>query len=102
MVREEKRKKQRKPLQRRVWIDLADGAPVIECALGNMSDTGAKLVFPNAVGKLPSQFVLLLAKDGQVARKCRLAWKEGDEIGVEFIARRVDTLVRASRVAAER
>ncbi len=98
-MREEKRKKQRKPLQRRAWIDLANGAPMIECALGNMSDTGAKLVFSNAVGKLPNQFVLLLAKDGRVARKCRLAWKGRDEIGVEFIARRVSPAIRVSRAA---
>jgi hypothetical protein len=100
-VRAEKRKNQRKPLQRRAWIDLTNGAPLIECALGNMSSTGAKLLFPDGVGPLPHQFTLLLAQDGRVARKCRLAWKEHDEIGVEFTARRVSPTIRSSR-AAER
>jgi hypothetical protein len=100
-VRSEKRKNQRKALQRRAWIDLANGASV-ECALGNMSDTGAKLVFSDGVGALPNQFVLRLAQDGRVARQCRLAWKAGDEIGVEFTARRVVPTLRSSRAAAER
>jgi hypothetical protein len=102
MVRAEKRKMQRKSLQRRVWIDLANGAPAIECALGNMSDSGAKLIFSNEVGELPNQFVLLLAQDGRVARQCRLAWKYGEEVGVEFTARRIGPALRSSRAAAER
>ncbi len=87
----EKRKTKRQAIQRRVWIDLGNGAPLIECALGNMSDTGAKLVLPNR-RPLPSQFVLCLASDGRVARKCRIAWKEGDTIGVEFTARRINEI----------
>jgi hypothetical protein len=98
-VRAEKRKKPRKALQRRVWIDLSNGAPVIECALGNMSDTGAKLIVPDAVGELPNEFILVLAEDGRVARKCRLAWKDRDEIGVEFTARRLSPAIRSSRAA---
>jgi hypothetical protein len=66
-----------------------------------MSEFGAKLIFSDQIGELPSQFVLLLAQDGRVARQCRLAWKYGDEVGVEFIARRVDPALRGSRAAAE-
>jgi hypothetical protein len=62
-----------------------------------MSNTGAKLIFSDGVGALPLQFTLLLAEDGRVARKCRLAWKELDQIGVEFIARRVSPVVRSGR-----
>jgi hypothetical protein len=98
-VRAEKRKKQRKALQRKVWIDLGDGTPAIECALGNMSESGAKLIFSEQPGKLPHQFVLLLAQDGRVARQCRLAWNYGDEVGVEFIARRIGSALRSSRPA---
>src|SRR3954449_8861032 len=91
IVPSEKRKTRRQPIQRHVWIDLANGTPLIECALGNMSDTGAKLVLPGHK-QLPSQFILCLAKDGRVARKCRIAWAEGDTIGVEFTARRLNEL----------
>jgi spermidine synthase len=36
-----------------------------------------------------------------VARQCRLAWKYGEEVGVEFIARRVGPALRGSPDAAE-
>jgi hypothetical protein len=66
-----------------------------------MSEFGAKLTLSNKIDGLPSQFVLLLAQDGRVARQCRLAWKYGDEVGVEFIARRVGPALRSSRAAVE-
>jgi hypothetical protein len=94
-VRSEKRKNRRKQFERHAWIDLADGSGLIECALGNLSDTGAKLLFDASKG-LPDQFILRLAKDGRVARKCRVAWKADHEIGVEFTARLVTA---AGRVA---
>lgn len=82
----EKRKVCRSSLERRVWIDLGDGSPVVECVLRDISDTGAKLLC-TAPKELPDQFVLRLSMDGRVARKCRVAWKSGNEIGVAFVAR---------------
>src|SRR4051794_30382629 len=96
-----KAKKAAQSAATRVWIDLANGTPAIECGLGNMSEFGAKLTFAKEIGQLPSQFVLLLAQDGRVARQCRLAWKYGDEVGVEFIARRIGPALRSSRAAVE-
>src|SRR3954464_523201 len=87
-MREEKRKKSRKPFERRAWIDPGGGAAIAECALGNLSETGAKLIV-KSTDELPDQFILRLSKDGRVARKCRLAWRSNDEAGVEFVARLV-------------
>jgi hypothetical protein len=84
----EKRRSQRKAIGRRAWIDRADGSPLMQCALGNMSDTGAKLVFAEPA-QLPDEFVLRLSVDGRVARKCRLAWKDDKYIGVQFTAKLV-------------
>jgi hypothetical protein len=84
----DKRRKVRKPIERRVWIDAADGSVVAECKLLNMSETGAKLLL-GAPKELPDSFILRLSKDGRVARKCRLAWNSGNEIGVAFTARLV-------------
>jgi hypothetical protein len=83
-----KRKNVRKPIERHVWIDLEDGSQVTECRLVNMSETGAKLALV-APRELPTDFVLRLSKDGRVARKCRLAWSSGNDIGVAFTARLV-------------
>ncbi|MBI2714230.1 MAG: PilZ domain-containing protein [Rhizobiales bacterium] len=81
----EKRKARRRSLERRVWIDLGDGSPVVECVLRDISNTGGKLLF-TAPKELPDQFVLRLSMDGRVARKCRGVWKSGNEIGVTFLA----------------
>ena len=82
----DKRKSQRKPIERHAWLDRANGSPLVECVLGNMSDTGAKLLFTE-LPELPDQFILRLSVDGRVARKCRVAWKTDKEMGVQFIAR---------------
>ena len=84
----EKRKTSRKPFERRAWIDLEDGPHPLSCVLGNLSDTGAKIIVPSGK-ELPDEFVLRLTPDGRVARKCRIAWKSGAEVGVAFIARLV-------------
>jgi hypothetical protein len=39
----EKRKNLRKSFKRLAWIDFEDGSPVVQCAIGDMSETGAKL-----------------------------------------------------------
>jgi hypothetical protein len=84
----DKRRSPRKSIERYVWIDLGDGSPPTECVLGNMSDTGAKLVL-RAPREFPNEFILLISKDGRVARKCRVAWTSNNEIGVAFVARLV-------------
>jgi hypothetical protein len=88
-MNKEKRRNQRKPLERRAWIDRADNSPLTECALGNMSDTGAKLVFTEPP-QLPDEFILRLTADGCVARKCRLAWTDDVRVGVQFLAKLIN------------
>ena len=83
----ENRGTKRRAIGRRVWIDAGDGSPVAECLLGNMSDSGAKLML-GAPRELPDNFTLLLSEDGRVARQCRVVWVSGNEIGVAFTARR--------------
>jgi hypothetical protein len=85
-MRTEKRRNRRRSIDGRAWVDQADGSPLMVCSIGNMSDTGAKLVFSEPP-QLPDQFILQLSSDGRVARKCRLAWVNGNTIGVQFIAK---------------
>jgi hypothetical protein len=84
----EKRRNSRKSFDRRAWIELGDGTPVIGCVLGNLSETGAKF-FISATRELPKEFVLRLTPNGSVARKCRIAWRKDREVGVAFTARLV-------------
>jgi hypothetical protein len=81
-----KRKSDRRTFERRAWVDLTDGSPVIECSIKNISDTGSLLVF-GAPKDVPEKLILLLLENRQVARKCRVVWKSGTAIGVEFIGR---------------
>ena len=55
-MKNEKRRNQRKAIERRAWVDRSDGSRLMECALGNMSDTGAKLVFTEPT-QLPEEFI---------------------------------------------
>ena len=82
----EKRKNSRKTFDRRAWIDLEDGTPVVACVLGNLSDSGAKF-FISATRELPKEFVLRLTLNGSVARRCRVAWRKDREVGIAFTAR---------------
>jgi hypothetical protein len=85
----DKRKSRRQPLDRRAWLHAEEnGALIVECTIINMSETGAKLVLKGAAD-LPEQFILRLSADGRVARKCRIAWESGSEMGVQFVARLV-------------
>lgn len=74
----------RKPLQRPVWIEFGHGVRLVALLI-NISDTGAELHVLGAKG-LPPHFTLLLASDGSVVRRCRVAWCKGSHIGVVFIA----------------
>jgi hypothetical protein len=89
----ELRKKRRLIFERRAWIEPGNGAPVELCIIENLSETGAKLVLRTGK-RLPSYFILRLSEDGRVARKCRVAWQSGNESGVEFVARLLNTPAR--------
>jgi hypothetical protein len=97
---QEKRKGIRRTLERPVWIVTEEGAEPIQCTLKDMSKSGARLSVVAGQLAIPPSFVLHLANNGAVARKCVVVWKSeaGDEIGIEFVARRV---VGAPRPAYE-
>jgi hypothetical protein len=81
--RAELRKKPRRQFQYTARI-LADGAtPPRPCAISDISDGGARLVL-NSEADLPEQFVLLLTKEGRARRTCRVVWRSGSIVGVEF------------------
>ena len=67
-------------------ITAVDGQWRRECAVENVSQTGAKLVLKNDVAGLDlAEFILLLSPSGSVFRRCQLARHHGLELGVRFI-----------------
>jgi hypothetical protein len=63
-----------------------DGTWRRECAMEDVSETGAKLTVEGSVEGLHlKEFFLLLSSTGLAYRRCELAWVNGDQIGVNFI-----------------
>ena len=78
----EQRKVQRKSLKYPARIDLRDGSPLRSCVIRDISATGAR-IFVDGPDEIPDYFYLLLA--GSTARECQVVWREGKQIGLEFV-----------------
>ena len=79
-----------------------DGTWRRECTMDDVSEDGAKLTVGSSIEGLHlKEFFLLLSSTGLAYRRCKLAWVNGDQIGVTFLQRgkkaarqaRGDTLV---------
>ena len=78
----EKRKTHRRQLRYTAWIWL--GPKKLQgCVVADISDSGARLHVENSK-TVPTSFVLLLSASGKPKRKCRVVWRKGAQIGVEF------------------
>jgi hypothetical protein len=62
----------------------AVGKMISPCILVNIFASGAKLKLPTPL-KLPEEFVLSLAQSGGVQRRCQVAWRSNNDVGVEFV-----------------
>ena len=57
-------------------------APNIDCLVRNLSATGACIEVNSSVG-IPDAFNLFI-KPERIRRVCKVVWREGGKIGVEF------------------
>lgn len=81
----DRRASPRKALGRDAFICCADGKPIGACQLSDVSATGARLtVAPRLLAGLPDVFILVLAKQAKVHRRCRVVWRGADAVGVRF------------------
>jgi hypothetical protein len=62
---------------------LTEGDKLFACAISDISETGARLQLVDE-RKLPERFILLLTPNGDARRHCRLVWRNGLFVGVEF------------------
>ena len=66
-----------------------DGTWRRECSIEDVSDEGAKLSVGSSIEGLQlSEFFLVLSSTGLAYRRCKLAWVNGDQIGVTFLKHR--------------
>ena len=70
----------RKRVLKTAQIVLSDKAPKLDCAVRNLSDTGACLQVSTTFG-IPSNFEVVI--EG-VRRACRSIWRTDTKIGVTF------------------
>ena len=70
----------------RVRVFAIDGSWQRECALSDVSDSGARLIFDtDTAGLNLNEFFLALSANGMAYRRCRLVRTMGNQIGVRFV-----------------
>ena len=82
-AREERRRIQRRKVKIAARIDL--GGTIRACTVLDISELGAKLAV-DTPHDLPDSFMLLLTPSGHPARRCRVAWRSDEHVGVAFEA----------------
>jgi len=81
---QELRKYKRQALRYPAWIVVEPGQPPHQCMLLNVSQGGAKIAIDEQL-EPPTQFTLLLSTRSPAHRSCRVVWRNGTNMGVEFL-----------------
>jgi len=81
----ERRKTPRRAINRVAQYYTGAGALPRSCYITDMSDTGARLY---CEAGMPDSFILSVFDDGgEMRRDCRVVWRLGGELGIEFVGR---------------
>lgn len=78
----DKRRAPRRPMRYTAWIVLAPGQ-LQGCVVADISDTGGRLNVEDGEA-VPGTFMLWLASNGSAQRKCRVVWRQKQQVGVTF------------------
>jgi len=74
-----------------------DGTWRRDCVIENVGEGGARLSVGDSITGLQlTEFFLVLSSMGLAYRHCRLAWVNGDQIGVTFLNRERRRKAKAS------
>ena len=79
----ELRRKPRRRFQSPAWILIDEQAPSIKCTIADLSELGTRVVLQSEQD-LPNHFFLLFTENGSARRGCRLVWRAGLNVGIEF------------------
>jgi hypothetical protein len=82
--RRELRTAKRTPRRQAAWVVLDGGCTRFPCVLWDISEGGARIAAARA-STLPDVFGLFLTKDGKSRCFCRVAWRRGGQLGVQFV-----------------
>jgi hypothetical protein len=84
------RKSERVDFERGVHVHIMgiDGTWRRDCTMIDVSHTGARLCVEGSLEGLDlKEFFLLLSSTGLAFRRCRMVRLDGDQIGIQFLAR---------------
>ena len=81
----ERRNNQRTTINRVAKLVAEAGTPIGDCIVIDISDSGARLLCENFT--VPDTFRLMVDGDQPIREDCRVAWRLGCEVGVEFITK---------------
>jgi hypothetical protein len=84
MTKKDQRKAPRRHVEAIGFLYTRDGRPLGECRMQDVSAGGAKLSYV-IEGEVPDEVILSLSKRGTVLRRCAVAWRGKNQIGVRFI-----------------
>ena len=63
-----------------------DGTWHQQCSVVDISATGAKLMVQGTLDRMrAAEFFLVLSRTGHPHRRCKMAWVNGDTLGVRFV-----------------
>jgi CheY-like chemotaxis protein len=79
----ELRRKPRRRFQSAAWILIDKELPSIKCTIADLSELGTRVVLQSEQD-LPNHFFLLFTENGSARRGCRLVWRTGLNVGIEF------------------
>jgi hypothetical protein len=79
----------RRALRKRVLkegrIVIRRGWSLINCAIRNISETGACISLTEAECEVPKEFDLLFVNESQLV-PCEIRWRKGERLGLRFTA----------------
>jgi PilZ domain len=81
---DEQRRSQRHLVQCPAWIDTGRGAPLRNCTICDVSETGARIMIESPE-TVPTDCWLLASSDGASRRRCKVIWQSDDQIGVSYL-----------------
>ena len=65
-------------------IELDDGQQHERCLIKDISINGARILWPASMD-LPDRIVLWIDRGGGIGHRCRVLWRQDDQVGLEFI-----------------
>ena len=84
----ERRRFQRQSINRTAKFVTDSAALPRDCLITDLTDHGARLFTDTP--DVPDSFQLLISGENAMRRECRVVWRLGGEIGVEFYAKEQD------------